>query len=144
MITAHVGAHFVPSAFCRMHVNCYLSIFCQSSPRSFLSVCVAHFIRTTPFFIRHNQILVIFFHNMYRKLMKTLKSLGPTTPYKDDGSKVAELKQQISQKMILLHCAAVKFFINICCFWACMGPVWAFLMYRHTYHFASACRILSE
>jgi len=36
-----------------------------------------------------------------------------TTPYKDDNSKVAELKQQISQKMILLrstlptcHCAA--------------------------------------
>ena len=31
------------------------------------------------------------------------KPLQFTTSYKDDGSKVAELKQQVSQKMILLR-----------------------------------------
>jgi len=32
-----------------------------------------------------------------------MKGLQFTTPYKDDSSKVTELKQQISQKMILLR-----------------------------------------
>ena len=37
-----------------------------------------------------------------------MKTLDSTTSYKDDGSKIAELKQQISQKMIL-HRSTVTF-----------------------------------
>ena len=104
-----------------------------------------------------------------------------TTSYKDDGSKIAELKQHISQKMTLLlstllkcHCEVISsfvifavlvlrfavvvlirccklssFFINICCFggmyWASLGIIKVHIKHhRHTYHSASAGRILSK
>ena len=85
-----------------------------------------------------------------------MKKLQFTTSYKDDCSKIAELKQQISQKMILLRstlCCELKklsgFFINICCFggmyWASLGFIKVHIKHpRETYHSASACRILSK